>query len=82
MIFLGAPNDPGVFGSWLLSCWQSDNSICNVSVGANWTCCVGLLSLLASIVMGADSIGPWVVNSTCSEGQVVGRRAVRAGPNV
>ena len=43
---------------------------------------VGLLSLLASIVMGADSIGPWVVNSTCSEGQVVGRRAVRAGPNV
>ena len=45
MIILGAPNDPGVFGSWLLlPCWQSDKSICNGSVGANRTCSVGLLS--------------------------------------
>ena len=43
---------------------------------------MGLFSSLALIVMGADSIGPWVVNSRCSEGQVVGRRAVRAGPSV
>ena len=28
------------------------------------------------------SIGPWAVDSTCSEGQVVGRRAVGAGPSV
>ena len=82
MIIQGDPNDHGVFGSWLLSCWQSDNSMCNGTAGANWTCCVGLLSSLALIVMGADSIGPWVVNSRCSEGQVVGRRAVRAGPSV
>ena len=82
MIILGDPNDPGVFGSCLLSCWQSDNSICNGTAGANLTCYVGLLSSLALIVMVADPIGPWVVNSTCSEGQVVGKWAVRVGPSV
>ena len=76
MIFLGAPNDPGVFGSWLLSCWQSDNSICNGSAGANWTCSVGLLRSSE----GADP--EQLTQRACSEGQVVVRRAMRAGPSV
>ena len=50
----------------------------------------GLLSSLALIVTmllsacseGADPICPWAVDSTCSERQVVGRRAVGAGPSV
>ena len=38
---------------------------------------VGLLSSLALIVMGADSIGPWVVNSRCSEGRSGWSQCVR-----
>ena len=46
----------------------------------------GLLSLLALIVpmlLSACPIGPWAVDSTCNEGQVLGRRAVGGwGPSV
>ena len=50
----------------------------------------GFLSSLALIVpmllstcsKGADPIGPWAVDSTCCEEQVVCRRAVGAGPSV
>ena len=40
------------------------------------------LALLSACNEGADPIGPWAVDSTCSEGQVVCRRAVGAGPGV
>ena len=39
----------------------------------------GLLSLLALIVpmlLSACPIGPWAIDSTCNEGQVVGTMAV------
>ena len=47
----------------------------------------GAISSLASMLLStcsevADAIGPWAVYSTCSEGQVVCRRAMLAGPNV
>ena len=38
--------------------------------------------LLSACSEGADPIGPWAVDSTCNEGQVVERRAVGAGPSV
>ena len=57
MIILGDPNDHGVFGSCLLSSWQSDNSICN-GTAADMQC--GAIHLHPSIVMGADPIGLWV----------------------
>ena len=83
-LYQHALNDPGVFGSWLLPSWQSDNSICNGSAGANRTCSswVIALVLLPTCSEGADPIGPWAVDFMCIEGQVVGRRAVRAGPSV
>ena len=61
---------------------QSDNSIWNMAplVLTGMQC--GLLSSLALIVPMLLSIGPWAVDSTCSEGQVVDRRAVGAGPSV
>ena len=81
----GQTTSSGVFGSWLLPCWQSDNSISNGSAGANWTCSVGLLSSTASMLLSACSEGADPGRLTlraCSEGQVVGRRVVRAGPSV
>ena len=57
----GAPNDPAEgFSSWWLPRWT----------GANWTCCVGLLSSLAIMCLSACSEGadPWAINSTCNEG--------------
>ena len=75
MIFLGAPNDPGVFGSWLLSCWQSDNSICNVSAGANWTCCGAIKFTCINKLWELTQLVPGLLTLDAV-------KAVQAGPSV
>ena len=65
----------------------SDNSIRNGSIGAQWTGSVGLALIVPMILStcreGTQIAGwphwslAWAVDSMCSEGQVVGRKAVR-----
>ena len=57
----------------------SDNSI---FTGANWAIKFICINGSVRFSEGADPIDPWAVDSTCSECQVVGRRAVGAGPSV